>query len=141
MAKNKLVVPLTIEDVTNYRKQVEVLESLIIQRDEIIERIAKIDKVLYGSLKDLELLDLVDPGTKPNKDKERVQNRSKESVASRLIQACKGGATKLEVIKALGLSPKTTEAYLYSSRIGGKLLTKAVNDEGATVWFPKLPKE
>lgn len=138
MAKNKLTVPLTIEDVTNYRKQIEVLESLIIQRDEINERIDKIDKVLYGSLKDLDLLDLVDPGTKPNKErKERVQNRSKESVASRIIQACKGGATKLEVIKALGLSPKTVEAYLYSSKIGGKLLTKTVNDEGVAIWFPK----
>jgi hypothetical protein len=136
MAKNKLMVPLTIEDVTNYRKQIEVLESLIIQRDEINERIAKIDKVLYGSLKDLDLLDHL--GTKPNKErKERVQNRSKESVASRIIQACKGGATKLEVIKALGLSPKTAEAYLYSSKIGGKLLTKTVNDEGVAIWFPK----
>lgn len=129
---------LTLEDVAHYRKQIELLESLVRQRDEISDRIEKIDEVLYSALKDLDLSDWI-PNIKSakQKQKEPSRHRSSESVADRLLAACKGGATKLQVVKALGVSPKTVDAYLYSSKIGGKILDRTYNDDGVAIWTPK----
>ena len=134
---------LTQKDVAHYRKQVDALEKLITQRDEINRRISSIDETLFKALKGLDITDFV-PGTKKAKKikkakKEKVQpiqTRSKVPLADRLISICQGGATKLQVVKALNLNTKTVEAYLYSSKIGGKVLDRR-NVDGVSVWFPK----
>ena len=115
---------LTLSDVAQYRKQIEVLEGLIRQRDEISERIQQINEVLYGGLK----LDKLGG--------QLHDCRKNGSITERLIAACKGGATKLEVTKALGLTPKTVEIYLYSNKMGGKVLDRTRVD-GVSIWTPK----
>lgn len=125
--KNKCV---THKDVAFYRSQVDTLEELIRQRDEIMDSIGLIHVVLCDLSNKMAVAKVKTAKVKTAKVTKHM------SLADRLTLVCKGGATKAEIAEAMGLGEKTIEAYLYSSKIGGKILARGKRADGTTVWVP-----
>ena len=116
---------ITLADIADYRKQLNSIEQLIVNRDHIQAQILEIDNVLQGYT---------------GGDTLTLKSRrySGDALAPRLQAACSKfpeGITLAQLTEELGVASSTASAYVYSRRVGAKFLHRDYTANGKPIWF------